>query len=85
MEKGKPAGVRCIQLDAQERCKLFDDPRRPRVCGSLQPSPEMCGINRDEALHWLTQLEQLTATPPSRNTKTRLHTHFRCDATNMPL
>ena len=45
MPQGKPAGVRCIQLDAQDRCMLFGDPRRPAVCGSLQPSIEMCGAD----------------------------------------
>ena len=63
MEQGKPAGVRCIQLDDQNRCVLFGDPRRPRVCGSLQPAADMCGDNRAHAMHWLSQLEQLTATP----------------------
>ncbi|MFN4063835.1 YkgJ family cysteine cluster protein [Azoarcus communis] len=85
MELGKPAGVRCVQLDEQDGCRLFGDSRRPRVCGSLQPSIEMCGTSRGEALRWLTQLEQLTTTPPSPDTKTRPHTLFRCDATNMPL
>ena len=63
MPQGKPAGVRCIQLDAQDRCMLFGDPRRPAVCGGLQPSPEMCGSTREEALHGLTLLERLTQPP----------------------
>jgi hypothetical protein len=62
MPLGKPAGVRCVQLDADERCRLFGDPRRPAVCGSLQASAEMCGESRAEALAWLTQLERLTGT-----------------------
>lgn len=60
MEGGKPAGVPCIQLDEQLRCKLFGDPRRPAVCGGLQASPEMCGADRVHALHYLNQLEALT-------------------------
>ncbi|HEY1089990.1 MAG TPA: YkgJ family cysteine cluster protein, partial [Burkholderiaceae bacterium] len=36
MESGKPAGVRCIQLDDADRCKIFGRPERPAVCGSLQ-------------------------------------------------
>jgi len=63
MPDGKPAGVPCVQLDAQLRCKIFDDPRRPTVCASLQPSTEMCGPDRAAALHWLTQVERLTAPP----------------------
>ncbi|MGM9487700.1 YkgJ family cysteine cluster protein [Ideonella sp. YS5] len=61
MPHGKPAGVRCVQLDAQERCRLFGDPRRPAVCGSLSPSAAMCGPDRQHAMHWLTRLEAATA------------------------
>lgn len=61
MEGGKPAGTRCIQLDERDRCRLFDDPRRPAVCGSLAPSVEMCGADRAHALHFLTRLEIMTA------------------------
>lgn len=61
MPQGKPAGVRCVQLDDAERCKLFGDPRRPDVCGSLPPSAEMCGGSREHAIAWLTRLEHLTA------------------------
>ncbi len=61
MEDGKAAGVPCVQLDAELRCRLFGDPRRPAVCGNLQPAAEMCGKDRDAALHWLAQLERLTA------------------------
>lgn len=60
MPDGKPAGVRCVQLDEQQRCRLFGDPRRPAFCGSLQPSAEMCGDNREHALQWLGELERQT-------------------------
>lgn len=61
MPGGKPAGVRCIQLDAHERCRLFGQPERPAVCASLQPEPSMCGGSRAEAMIGLLQLEQRTA------------------------
>lgn len=61
MENGKPAGVRCVQLTDQNACKMFGDPRRPAVCGSLRASVEMCGENRDTALVWLGRLERLTS------------------------
>jgi len=61
MPKGKPAGVRCIQLNEQNMCKIFGQPERPAFCGGLQPSAEMCGESREQAIHWLTKLEQLTA------------------------
>lgn len=61
MALGKPAGVRCVQLTNDERCALFGDARRPKVCTSLQPSNEMCGATRKHALHWLARLEAATA------------------------
>ena len=60
MPHGKPAGVRCIQLDEHDCCRLFGAPRRPAVCGSLQPSSEMCGESREAAMIWLTRLERMT-------------------------
>jgi hypothetical protein len=60
MPNGKPAGVRCLQLDEWERCKLFGDPRRPAFCGTLKPSAEMCGASRAEAMAYLGNLERLT-------------------------
>jgi Fe-S-cluster containining protein len=61
MPHGKPAGVRCVQLGDNERCKLFGDPRRPAVCSGLAPSMEMCGENRNAAIQWLAKLEVLTS------------------------
>lgn len=62
MPQGKPAGVRCVQLDAADRCRLFGDPRRPAVCASLRPALEMCGTDRAQAMHYLTKLEAMTST-----------------------
>ncbi|WP_284447370.1 YkgJ family cysteine cluster protein [Fluviibacter phosphoraccumulans] len=61
MPNGKPAGVACVQLDADYRCKIFGRPDRPACCSGLQASVEMCGNNRDEALAMLQQLERLTS------------------------
>ncbi|SMB21058.1 conserved hypothetical protein [Sterolibacterium denitrificans] len=60
LPRGKPAGLPCPQLDDALRCRLFGRPERPACCGGLQPSLEMCGQTRDEALAWLTRLERLT-------------------------
>lgn len=57
----KKAGERCIQLDENNRCKIFLDSRRPKVCGALAPEKEMCGHSRDEALKYLEELERLTS------------------------
>jgi Fe-S-cluster containining protein len=62
MPGGKPAGVRCVQLDQDLRCSLYGKPERPLVCSSLRPEPEMCGSTREEALAYLEALE-LATTP----------------------
>lgn len=61
MPNGKPAGVRCVQLDEANRCRLFGRPERPAVCSGLQPSREMCGAAPRQALQWLAALEALTS------------------------
>lgn len=61
MPEGKPTGVRCVQLTEDNKCKLFGKPERPAVCGNLQPSKEMCGSSRREALAYLITLERMTA------------------------
>lgn len=61
MPGGKPAGVRCIQLDAANQCMIFGKPERPAVCESLRPSFEMCGASREHAMLYLERLETLTA------------------------
>ncbi len=60
MPDGKPAGVRCIQLTEDNRCKLFGLPERPAVCVRLRPSEEMCGSRADEAYAYLIRLEAIT-------------------------
>jgi Fe-S-cluster containining protein len=61
MPHGKPAGVPCVQLMADQRCAIFGHPERPGCCGGLQPSAEMCGDTRGEAMLWLDRLEAETA------------------------
>ena len=60
MPDGKPAGVRCVQLADDTRCKIFGRPERPAFCGGLQPSADMCGTSREHAIRWLDELEQAT-------------------------
>ena len=60
MPLGKPAGVRCVQLDADHRCMIFGLPDRPAVCTGLQPDADMCGPHASHALHYLARLEALT-------------------------
>ena len=60
MPRGKPAGVRCAQLDDANRCRIFGRPERPAVCSQLRPSAEMCGADAVSATGWLARLELLT-------------------------
>ncbi len=63
MPDGKPAGVPCVQLDAQRRCKIFGQADRPPVCGQLQAAWDMCGPHDDGGLFahtYLMRLEALT-------------------------
>lgn len=62
MPRGKPAGVRCVQLTDDNLCKLFGLPERPAVCVGLRPSAEMCGASAGEAMVYLSELELLTRT-----------------------
>ncbi|MFY3762989.1 proteinase inhibitor [Escherichia coli] len=50
-----------MHLDERLRCGLFHSPLRPKVCGSLQPSRDMCHDHRDQALIYLARLEADTA------------------------
>ena len=61
MPQGKAAGDRCIQLDADNRCRLFGRVERPAVCGSFAANAESCGTSREEALYLLAELEAATA------------------------
>jgi Fe-S-cluster containining protein len=60
MPQGKPAGVRCVQLDDANACRIFGKPERPAVCDGLRPSGEMCGTDQAHALVWLANLEAAT-------------------------
>jgi uncharacterized protein len=60
MPNGKPAGVRCIQLTEDNKCKLFGKAERPKVCLELNPTEEMCGKTFEDANTFLTFLERAT-------------------------
>ncbi len=60
MPRGKPAAVRCVQLTADNRCRIIGQPQRPAVCVGLQPSSEMCRQTADEAYIGLMALERAT-------------------------
>ncbi|HEY0505543.1 MAG TPA: YkgJ family cysteine cluster protein [Lysobacter sp.] len=61
MPHGKPAGMPCVQLDDDYRCRLFGQPERPAFCVSLKPQASMCGAERADAFAILDALEVATA------------------------
>jgi len=60
MPQGKPASVRCSQLDELNYCKVFGHASRPLVCRNFTADNETCGNSREEALAVLTELEVMT-------------------------
>ena len=63
MPDGKPAGVRCVQLDDDMRCRIFGQPQRPAVCAAFTAETDICGDDREFALQTLTELEAVTLIP----------------------
>ena len=57
MPEGKPAGVRCVNLSDDNLCKIFGDPKRPQLCDDFKAGIDVCGINREEALILISDLE----------------------------
>lgn len=60
MPQGKAAGVRCVQLTEDGRCRLFGQASRPEICVRLTPSEEMCGQTDEHAYRYLSWLESVT-------------------------
>ena len=60
MPEGKPAGVRCIQLNENNLCRLFGEAFRPAVCGQFQAEQSICGERNEDAMSNLIALETLT-------------------------
>ncbi len=60
MPHGKPAGMPCVQLGDDYRCRIFGHPDRLAVCATLAPGPAMCGPDREAAMDHLAWLEVAT-------------------------
>ncbi|WP_086983602.1 YkgJ family cysteine cluster protein [Vibrio aphrogenes] len=60
MPNGKPAGVRCIQLNQDNLCQLFGQPERPAVCHAFKAEKAICGHSNAEALVIISDLEKMT-------------------------
>jgi uncharacterized protein len=64
MPRGKAAGMPCALLTEGGLCALHGKPERPAVCRSFKPSAETCGSSREEALAYLSALEEATLCLP---------------------
>jgi hypothetical protein len=60
MPHGKPAGVRCVQLNDDFMCRLFGSAQRPAVCRGFRSASDTCGASRVEGLAILSRLEAMT-------------------------
>lgn len=65
MPNGKPAFVRCVNLDDNNLCVLYNTQTRPSVCIGFKPDPKICGKNFNEAYENLSKLE--LETMPKQN------------------
>lgn len=62
---GKPAAVRCLHLDEENKCSIFLHPSRPLVCSGFQATEDACGSSREEAMAILSEWEALTGATQS--------------------
>lgn len=60
MPNGKPAGIRCIQLNEYNLCKIFGQPDRPNVCSAFNSDEAICHNGPERALEILHDLEHVT-------------------------
>ncbi|WP_233902783.1 YkgJ family cysteine cluster protein [Vibrio campbellii] len=60
MPEGKPAGVRCVQLNERNLCSIFNSPTRPIVCEEFKSDAIICHSGPKEALRILGELENTT-------------------------
>ncbi len=67
MPRGKPAGVRCANLNDRNECTLYGKAVRPAFCAGWQPMPEVCGQGFQEAMRRISRWEQATTTESSRS------------------
>jgi len=67
MPNGKPAGERCVQLGADNLCKIFGRPERPAVCSTFQADEAFCGTSSLDAVRILNWLEGATGNERAQN------------------
>jgi uncharacterized protein len=60
MPHGKPAGVRCVNLSAINRCNLWGQPNYPSFCRTFPAMLDACGSTNEQAMVLLTIMERDT-------------------------
>jgi Fe-S-cluster containining protein len=60
MPHGKPAGVRCVNLDDTNRCNLWGQPSYPSFCRTFPAMADACGSTNEQAMVLLTIMERDT-------------------------
>ena len=60
MPDGKPAGIRCIQLNDDNLCNIFGKSERPEVCGRFKADADICCDADIDAMNNLIELENMT-------------------------
>ena len=61
MPFGKPAGIRCVNLDDENLCKIYEATNYPIVCKNFKMNYETCGKSAEQAIYNLGMLERLTS------------------------
>ena len=61
MPFGKPAGVRCVNLSGENRCRIYGRQDYPAVCANFKASSGTCGNDNEFAMENQEKLERLTS------------------------
>jgi len=57
MPNGKPAGTRCIHLQEDYKCAIYEHFERPIVCRNFKADLLICGNSQEEAKKIFIELE----------------------------
>jgi uncharacterized protein len=58
MADGKPAGVKCVHLQDDYKCAIYNTPGKPKVCSDFKSEPAFCGTTQAEAMKILFSLSE---------------------------
>lgn len=67
MAGGKSAGCRCVNLNDDLKCTVYE--RRPAVCREFSPAIEFCGASHDDALRLIAEIESVTSPDKSASSR----------------